>query len=365
MSGKGRVALLVTLALAGIAARAVTMLRLPAVDLCGADFPVFYASGKLVGTPDLYTAAAVQRIQLREMACTTPSALFIRLPYFAAWMWPWARLPFWPSFALWRAANVLAIAVFIWLWPAPREWTLLTCAWSLPLGYAITNGQDVGFLLMWLAIGFVLLRRETADSAGLAFSMCAAKFHLFLLFPLQALGGLHRMLLGLLGGGAALLAVCFAVQGAAWPAEFLAAATNSRIDPHPHLLFNIRGLAHGSMAAEVCGSALVGLAALYVFRYGDAGYRLSAALTGGLLLSHHLTISDAALLIPVALILAFHVNAGISRLVAIFLVTPVAYFLIMTPRTADVPRLLLLVLMILLAWEVKRQTIPAIAQRNS
>ena len=34
----------------------------PATAICGTDFPIFYAGAKLLGTGDLYSPAAVQRI---------------------------------------------------------------------------------------------------------------------------------------------------------------------------------------------------------------------------------------------------------------------------------------------------------------
>jgi len=341
------------IALAGIALRTVTLAKLDRAEQCGSDFAVFYAGGILLGTPELYSASAAQAIQTREMGCTSPSAIFIRLPYFAALMRPWTRLPFWPSFALWRLANVVAVAVFIWLWPAPREWALLACAWSLPLAYAVTNGQDVGFLLMWLAIAAALLKRDAAFPAGLALAMCAAKFHLFVLLPMLFEVRLRKLSYGLAAGAAVLVALCFAVGGRGWLRDFMAAATDSRIDPAPNLLFNARGIAHGSVALQIAIAALVLASAVYIFRRGDFWYRFAFALVGGLLLSHHNTISDAALLIPVALILAFHASARLTNLLAVFLVSPIGYFLGRTPQLADIPRLSLLVLAVLLAWEVR------------
>jgi hypothetical protein len=123
-----RLVLIAAIALAGIALRAVTLAKLDRAELCGSDFAVFYAGGILLGTPELYSASAAQAIQTRVMGCTTQSAIFVRLPYFAALIRPWTWLPFWTAFALWRLAIVVALAVFVWLWPAPREWSLLACA---------------------------------------------------------------------------------------------------------------------------------------------------------------------------------------------------------------------------------------------
>ena len=349
-----RVLVLVILALAGVGLRAVTLAKLEPKELCGADFPVFYAGGLLLGTPELYSAPAAQAIQLREMGCTTRSAIFIRLPYFAAWMRPWTWLPFWPAFTLWRMLNVAAVAVFIWLWPAPREWSFLACAWSMPLAYSITNGQDVGFLLMWVAVAAAFLcRRGAVFPAGAALALCAAKFHLFVLFPMLFEKRSRRLMYGFAATAAVLLAVCFAAGGRRWPADFLTAATDSRIDPAPQLLFNARGIAHGSVAIQTLIVAFILVAALYVYLRGDIWQRLAFALTGGILLSHHNTISDTALLLPVALTLTFRAGARMTKWIAIFLVSPFAYFMAMTPQLTDIPRLLLLALAGLQAWEVR------------
>lgn len=349
-----RVALVLFFAVFGIGAEAWKLARLKPQQLCGADFPVFYAGGLLAGTPELYSAAAAQAIQTRVMGCTTPSAIFIRLPYFAGLMRPWTRVPFWQSFTLWRLTNVVAIGLFVWLWPAPREWSLLACALSLPVNYLITNGQDSGFLLLWIALAMLFERRGLGFAAGLALAMCAAKFHLFLLLPLLVFGQrLYRLGIGLLAGGGALLVACFAVQGRDWPSQFLAAATDRRIDPAPEILFNVRGMAHGSAPIEAILAVAVIAAVIYVCFRGDLRYAFCATLTGGLLLSHHHTASDAVLLLPVALTLAFDERADYSKLVAIFLVSPLAYFMVMGRSLADVPRALLFVLVALLAWEVR------------
>ena len=340
------------LALVGIGLRAFTLIGMPRSELCGADFPVFYAGGELAGTPRLYSAAAVREIEMRVMGCTQPPALFVRPPYFAGFMIPWSRMPFWTSFWLWRLATVMAACIFIWLWPAPRQWSLLACAWSLPLAFAFTNGQDSGFLLMWLALAVALILRGHEFAGGLALAMCAPKFHLFLLVPLL-LRGRRRMLWGGAAAGAVLIAFAFAVQGPHWPAQFLGAISDQSINPNPAEFFNLRGTAHGNTLVEVLLAIPVVAAAWYVTRHADLQLGLAAVLAGGLLISHQQTVSDVVLLVPVALILALHPRAGYSKVLAIFLASPLGYFLIQSPGLWEIPRLLNYAMVLTIAWEAR------------
>ncbi len=312
---------LVLLAAIGIAARAYTLLGLRTNQLCGSDFPVFYAGGQLVGASSLYSPEAVQAIQQREMGCVSHFAVSIRLPYFFALMKPWSWIPFWYAFWLWRAALAIATGIFIWLWPAPKAWALVICAWSLPLAYGFTNGQDVSFLLMWLALAVALWRKGWDFAAGCALAMCAAKFHLFILLPLFLLYR-RKLMMGWLAGSLALLISCFAVQGPIWPKQFLSAISHN-IDPSPAMNPNLRAIAHSSLPLEVLLAALVLAASFCVIRGGDFQYGLSAVLVGGILLSHHMVDSDAGLLIPVALMLGWHPKAKYSKIAAIVLVSPI------------------------------------------
>jgi len=346
------VTIAVALALAGIFLRAYVLARLSQDDLCGSDFPIFYAGGQLAGSPELYSAAAVRRIELREAGCTQPPALFVRPPYFAAMMKPWARLPFWTSFFLWRMATVLAAGVFVWLWPAPRHWSLLACAWSMPLAYAITIGQDSGLLLLWMALGVTLLARKRDFAAGLALSMCAAKFHLFLLLPLLLISR-RKALYGGATGAALLLAACFAVQGPHWIGPFLGAISDPTINPKPDSFFNLWGIAHGHTGIEILLALPVVISVVYVIQRADFGLGLAAVLAGGLLLSHHQTASDAVLLAPVALTLCTDPRIRYAKVVAVFLASPVAYFLMVSPGAWEVPRLLLLLMVLMIAWDVR------------
>ena len=66
-------AVVVFLALLGIILRAHTLAGYTHESLNGSDFPIFYAGGRLVGTPELYSAAALRAIELREAGWTQPA----------------------------------------------------------------------------------------------------------------------------------------------------------------------------------------------------------------------------------------------------------------------------------------------------
>jgi hypothetical protein len=344
---------LLALAILGIALRAYTLSRLTRADLCGSDFPIFYAAGQLAGTPQLYSAAAVRSFELRETGCSEGPALVVRLPYFAALMAPWTRLPLWPAFLLWRLAAVAVTLIFVWLWPAPRAWSLLACAWSLPLAFDITIGQDSAFLLLWFALAGTLFARRNDFAAGLILSMCTVKFHLFLLLPLLLLRR-RRAVWGAIVGGGFLLCVCFAVQGPHWIGQFLGAIRSPSINPNPSEFFNLWGIAHGNTVIEILLAIPVIGAVVYISRRADLQLTMAAILAGGILLSHHVTASDLVLLIPVALTVASQPSLRYVKPIAIFLVTPPAYFLAKLPGLWDAPRLMLLAMVLLLAWEVSR-----------
>ena len=59
------------------------------------DFMSFYAGARLVGTPGLYDPAKTRDLQLELIGMTEEArSHFIRLPWFAALLWPICQLPY-------------------------------------------------------------------------------------------------------------------------------------------------------------------------------------------------------------------------------------------------------------------------------
>jgi Glycosyltransferase family 87 len=294
----------------------------PTGAICGTDFPIFYAGAKLAASPDLYSPQAVQQIERQEIGCATISSAFIRLPYFAAMLRPLTGLPVRTAFGLWRAAALGAVIAFIVMFRARWKWALLACIWSNALAWDLDNGQDIAFLLLFVAASVALFDRKRHFAAGLCLSLCAAKFHLFVLLPLLLVRrDLRRTSAGVLTGGAVLLAVSFAVGGWDWPSRYLKAISNPLIDPAPLALPNLRGLVRGSWSWEFLLGLTVVFAVWCVCRRANFGLGLSAVIAGSLLVSHHLTASDWALFIPAALIMTEQSSPFASAL-AVLLITP-------------------------------------------
>ena len=316
--------------------------------ICGEDFPIFYAGAKLAGSNNLYSPAAVQQIQQRETGCTRDSAAFLRPPYFAAMLRPFTWLPLRTAFTVWRCLGLAAVIGFLALCGAQWKWALVACVWSNALAWDFDNGQDAAFLLVLVAGAVALVRRKRDFGAGLCLALCAAKFHLFVLVPLLLVRkDMRKIAAGMLAGGCALLAISFAVGGWDWPAQYVGAVTNPLIDPQPLLLSNLRGLSRGSWPLEILLDLTVVAAVGCVCRRATFPYGLSAVIGGGLLVSHHFTESDWALLIPVALIVAQE-SSTLAAALAVLLVSP----LVGRWQQPDVVTVTLLLLVFALAYDM-------------
>lgn len=327
----------------------------PATAICGSDFPIFYGSAKLLGTADLYSVAAVERMQRQLIGCGSAAAAFIRLPYFAALVWPFTLLPVGAAFVVWRALLIGAELGFVACFRRNWKWALLACVWSWPLAWDLDNGQDASFLLLAVMAALLLHQRGRCFASGLCLSWCAAKPHLLVLLPLLLCArNLRRTAAGLAAGGAVWLALSFAVAGWSWPAEFLHAIANPNIDPTPLELHNIRGLVHGWLPAEIVLGLTVAVAVWIVCRRAPFDLALCAVLAGSLLVCHHLTASDWCMLLPVGLIAGAEAATVPVRAVAIALITPIVTMLQRSPTLMRIPDLALILLTYALAAEVQR-----------
>ena len=190
----------------------------PSVRRGETDFLSFYAGAKLAFTPNLYSVEHAHRIQ-RDLANPSEVRAYIRPPFYAALIRPLAALPYRRALLVWQAVNLAALAGFVWLW-SPSALSAVMCCWFFPIWINFAVGQDMPLILLALAVGASLLRRNAVLAAGLVLSLCAAKLQLFVLLPLLIPAHrLWRLGLGLAAGGAILLAVSRAAagsRGAGW-----------------------------------------------------------------------------------------------------------------------------------------------------
>ena len=322
--------------------------------VAGTDFLSFFTGGRLAVSPELYSEAAMRRIQ-KDIGYSRDFFPYVRLPWCALALYPLTALPFPLALTFWRALNLLAVAGFVLFWEPPRIRALLACAWSFPLLINLSLGQDVPLLLFCLALSLFLLRRSWPVAAGLVLALLSAKFHLFLLLPLLlARRRLFKVFLGLAAGGLALAAMSFMAAGPDWPVKYAHLILSDMVNPRPWDMYNLRALfAHlpGALYLELGTAVIVVVLTWRCFRSRDLGYSAAAALIGGLLCGHHSYLGDTALLIPAGLLVRPRARHWGHRVMAILLLLPVLY-LLPSPNHLAVPLLVigLLVAMSLRSW---------------
>jgi hypothetical protein len=153
----------------------------------------------------------------------------------------------------------------------------------------------------------LLLENGRPKLAGLAFALCICKFHLALGIPILLI--FQKRWVALISGAAAagaLVASCFPIEGAMWPARYLAAVSNPIFSPAHERMPNVRGLSvwlPHSAAFELGGAlALIALLWLLCRRTQDLGVTGAAFAAAGLLLGRHAYANDCTLLIPLAVL---------------------------------------------------------------
>jgi hypothetical protein len=295
------------------------------------DFLSFYAGGKLAFTRDLYVPAKSMEEQARASGVVAVGAYFIRMPWFAAAMWPLARLPYVPAQLIWQAILLGGIVTFAALWPRPAPpIRLVIFCFSVPSLMNLIMGQDVPLLLAWMAIALVLLDREKPVAAGLVLSLTLAKFHLFLPIFLAVLFARRwKFAQGLFGGSAILLGLSFLVSGPTWPREYLTAISNPETTPTtamtPSFYYFIPGDERTRTFVMLAIGAVLMLLYLRIAMRKNAEYLIAAAPLVILPVLPHAGAYDTLVLTPLAMT-AVASGTKPAKFVAVLLLTPLAYF---------------------------------------
>ena len=295
------------------------------------DFLSFYAGGRLAFTPGLYDPQQSMAVQLRVAHVMGEGTFFIRMPWFAAAMWPLARLPYIPAQLIWQGLLVAGLITFVALWPKPTAAVrAVVLCFSLPAMISILMGQDVPLLLACMAVSLMLLQRDKPVLAGLILSLTLAKFHLFLpLFPAVLIARRWKFAGGLFGGASILTGVSFLVSGADWPWRFLAALKDPAITPTISTSPSFYYLIHGTPAARNLAMAAIGIALMVFYlrmARNDVQFLIAAAPAVILPLLPHAGAYDCLLLTPVAMLALEGASKGVKAVGALLLF-PVTYFI--------------------------------------
>jgi hypothetical protein len=295
------------------------------------DFMSFYAGGRLAFTPGLYDPPLAMAEQARAVHATGEGTYFIRMPWFAAAMWPLARLSYVPAQLIWQALLFAGLAAFIVLWPRPPVAirAVILC-FSLPAMISILMGQDVPLLLACMAASLALFQRGKPLAAGLVLSLTLAKFHLFLpLFPAVLFARRWSFSTGLFGGSAILTAASFLVSGPDWPRRFIQALRDPAITPTISKTPSFYYLIHGTPAARNLAIAAIGITLMVLYlriARRDVEFLIAAAPAVILPLLPHAGAYDCLLLTPLAM-LALDAGSREAKIAAALLLFPVTYFL--------------------------------------
>jgi hypothetical protein len=300
------------------------------------DFAAFYAGGRLVGTGQLYDTRQLQRIEEEYTGRRSPAHGFVRPPFHALLFWPLARLPYETAEMLWAALTGLALFAFVQLWPSldlTRRW-IVVCL-SLPAAIGFANGQDSPLILLAVTFAVALHRNNRPLMAGVVFSLCAAKVHLFLLLPVLVIRRReYRFGSGLLTGGAVLFAISTMAEGWHWPMQMWNAATDPAFTPSPSLMPNLAGALHGVSAAGWIYAVVASVLCVALWRdLAGAPFpaALAATIAASLPLAPHSYLPDCVLMLPAVCVALSHQDLRM-RVIGSMLATPFPYVALFLDR---------------------------------
>jgi len=306
----------------------------------------------------LYDPNANQRVSVAAVGLWLESVYYSRPPFYAFFLRPLALLPYTAAYWLFQAMNLVAFLIFVRLM-APvvdgqisEMFLILTCL-CYPLLANLLEGQDVPLVLAAAAGGIHFMRKGRDGLAGLIFSLCAIKFHLFALLPIVLL--IHRrwsVLRGGLAGGLVLTAISFLSDGWDWPQRYLKLLANTELHPRAETMPTLRGLLSAAIGGEapvlltILSVGVGALVAYLAWKNRQIELAIAFSIVGGLLVAYHAYLQDCTLLLLAMALVLTHSKSTPIRATAGFAVTPPPYLCLLAgrPYNAAVPLVLLGVL---------------------
>ena len=314
------------------------------------DFVAFYAGGKLVGTSGLYSRPVNDALIKSILGTTMENVRYIRAPFYAALLKPLTFLPYLAAYGVFNLLCLSSIVWFVIRFSKSCPALPLYSSFSIPIAASFLGGQDTPLLLVFIGISILLTRQKRDFLAGLVFSLCAIKFHLFLFIPLLLLIKKRwHILAGAACGSGALFALGLIVAGTDSLGQWLRVLQDPWINFSAAMMPNLHGLItflHGSRGLEIAAAGAVGL--LYVWicqRTENYEFLFGLGLLCGLLTSFHSGIADEILLLVVFVLIMGSTEYKPLRIGLAIALTPLPYF-IPVPLSVILPILLLLVLVL-------------------
>lgn len=322
---------LVSLAL--LEALGLNTLKNPAVST---DFRQAYGAGRMVLTEPhaLYDLDRQKQVQDALISRQDIPLPFVHPAYEALFYAPFATLPYRTAYLAFIACNVALLAVLFlcarslydrrlpFVPPIPG----LLCFLYIPVLVAIWQGQDSILFLLLCTLSWLQLERRRDFVAGCLLALCLFRFQLAL--PIALLLTIRRgprFAAGFLTAGTAIAALCVSLTGWAGTLEFVhllrgvslsgdqSAKAQFLFAMHPLAMPNLFGLlfacgtkylaALPAMAVTVATYGAVFLFAVFHIRRVSSHAAMAISVLTAVLVSHHLYLHDATLLLlPLALL---------------------------------------------------------------
>jgi hypothetical protein len=329
------------------------------------DFIQLWVGANLSGTPQLYDFEANNALQKKTIGVTLDNVSpHSRPPFYSFLLKPLGLLPYHAAFVIFELLSLAALAGYVWMNLARLpELAVLTC-FSLPAIANLANGQDVAFCVFIAGAALMLFSRQRDFEGGMLLTLCAIKFHLFLLVPLIPL--IHRRWRILAGGAvglAGLMGLSFLAQGPGWIPVYLGVLRNPNLTPGAEFMPNLHGLLSvlGYRSFPVEAAACVAVAALVAWiawKEKDFEVAFGYALLGGLLVSFHAYLQDGLILLPVLVAVLTKVTVPAVRHLMLLASLPPVHLMLLggAPYSVACP---LLLVAILLAAAIFRAPNPA------
>ena len=296
------------------------------------DFVPFYVAAGLSGSSELWEPERYFRFMQGRFGDYGAALVWIRPPFYALLLKPLSWFDFQTAHAAWWLCRLAALLGFVALWRVPSRGDagLFLCL-SLPALAGLMQGQDVAFVLLLVAASARLAGARRDRLAGLALSLCAIKFHLFLLLPaLLVAQRKGRVLAGLALGAVAWIGLSFIAGGMSWPLHYSQVVFDGEVSPRSDSMPNLHGLLSDFPVAEWGVSAAIFLLSCAVFRRASLQDGLAICLLGGLLISRHSYVADCLLLLPVSLVFVAGDRPAGLRFAAMLLLWPPIYLMLLS-----------------------------------
>lgn len=324
--------------------------------LKGADFVFFYALGTVARTQQpavLYDHLALHELQVALVPASAseryPSAY---PPQTAVFFAPLTALPYAGAAILWAALTALAYALVTMRVargvPLPRSLLAAALVAFPPFWYLIVHGQTTIFPFLAFGLGGLAWLAGHRFWAGVAFGFVASKPQLGLPLAVALLATAEwRVLAGAVTAAALQTALAAAVLGPAVWLDYLEVlralpALREALEPQPHMLHSLTSFTR--LLPPALETAAFAAAAAFVLWHVGRVWRgaarrelkLAVMVLAAVLLSPHLNIYDATLLVLPVLWTAGAVDDRRRRAMVLPVYALVFAFLAPTEKMAGV-----------------------------